>query len=513
MGDVSLEVLSSLTLLMIIFYLWSIGRKSANISRNGWLLIIAGFSLQFLGRLAEVCCDSGLAEKFQGNFFCESLFYGNLPEDFFGGIVGYLLIAVGITKCIPALPGAETLWGEVEKRKNTRKKMSKEKFLFFGLLNSIPDAVFFKNASGAYIGCNQAFSELVDTPPGEVVGKKCGDLYPEEVAELIREQERELFKKKQTITSERWIRYPDGRRVLLQTIKAPLYYETGDLIGLVGVSRDITERQKAEDALLKARLAEDANRAKSEFIATMSHELRTPLNSIIGFSDLLLEGRSGKINERQTRYVNNISCSGKHLLQLINDILDLSKVEAGKTVLEPENFELAKIFKDIEKVFSPLATGKKLSLNFEVDSGISSVCADKMKFKQILYNLISNAVKFTPEGGSIAVSATKAGNMVRVCVKDTGIGIAREEQDSLFQPFKQLDSFFKRRYEGTGLGLFLVKRFVEMHGGNILVESEPGAGSSFIFELPLETSGEEKKGVESRNEDQGKFISVVRALG
>ena len=483
MNNITLKIISAFILLLIIFYLWGVGRKSANISRNGWFLIITGFFLLFADHSVDL---------YEGFLLVEekpvSPLHGTFLKDFLGGLVSYVLIAAGLVKWVTTMASVEKLRAEVEKRKEMQEKLNKERSLLSGSLNSIPDAVFFKDPEGTYLGCNPAFCEFVKKPTEEIVGKKNPDFYSKEVAEFLSAEDKGLFGTGKAITRERWAIRPDGRKVLLQTVKAPLYDETGNFIGLVGVSRDITERQKAEDALLKARLAEDANRAKSEFIATMSHELRTPLNSIIGFSDLLLEGASGKINERQARYVHNISSSGKHLLQLINDILDISKVEAGKTLLDPENFEIAKIFKDIEKVFIPLAAGKKLSLNFEVDSGLRSIRADKMRFKQILYNLISNAVKFTPGGGSIAVSAAKAGDMVRVCVKDTGIGISREDQESLFQPFKQLDSFFKRRYEGTGLGLFLVKRFVEMHGGNILVESEPGAGSSFIFELPLKTA-------------------------
>jgi len=486
MGDTSLEVISSLILLIIIFYLWSIGRKSANISRNGWSLIIAGFFLLFAGHLVNLYEGFRLVEENPVSPLHEIFL-----KDFMGNLVSYVLIAAGLVKWVTTMASVEKLRDEVEKRKEMQEKLNKERSLLSGLLNSIPDAVFFKDPEGTYLGCNPAFCEFVKRPAEEVVGKKNPYFYSKEVADFLSAEDKGLFGTGKAITRERWAIRPDGRKVLLQTVKAPLYNETGNFIGLVGVSRDITERQKAEDALLKARIAEDANRAKSEFIATMSHELRTPLNSIIGFSDLLLEGMSGKLNERQGRYIQNISSSGRHLLQLINDILDLSKVEAGKTVLEPENFELAKIFKDIEKVFGPLAVGKKLSIIFEVDSRISSVRADKMRFKQILYNLISNAVKFTPEGGAITVSAAKAGDMVRICVKDTGIGISREDLDSLFQPFKQLDSFFNRRYEGTGLGLFLVKRFVEMHGGNIQVESVPGTGSAFIFELPFETGEKE----------------------
>jgi PAS domain S-box-containing protein len=504
MGYLSLEIISSATLLMIIFYLWSIGRKNLNVSRNSWLLIISGFVILFVGQLSNL----------YGTFWLPgesplSPLYEIFLKALLGGLVSYVLIAAGIVKWVTTMACVEKLKVEVEKRNEMQENLNKERSLLSGLLNSIPDAVFFKNPEGIYLGCNPAFCEFVKKPYDEVVGKKNADFYSKEVSSFLNTEDKNLFETGKAIIRERWATRPDGRKVLLQTVKAPLYDETGNFIGLVGVSRDITERQKTEDALLKARIAEDANRAKSEFFATMSHELRTPLNSIIGFSDLLLEESFGKLNERQVRYTQNISSSGKHLLQLINDILDYSKVEAGNTSLEPENFELSKIFSDVEKVFSPRASSKKLALNFELGSEINSIYADKMRIKQILYNLISNAIKFTPEGGTITVSAAKKGNMVRISVKDTGIGISREDLESLFQPFKQLDSFFNRRYEGTGLGLFLVKRFVEAHGGNIQVESEPGKGSDFILELPLETGNYVKTGVENLNEEKGKSISSV----
>ncbi|AAM05360.1 sensory transduction histidine kinase [Methanosarcina acetivorans C2A] len=499
--------MSSFTLLIIIFYFWSIGRKSANISRKGWFLIIAGFFLLFAGHLADLYESLRLVGENP-----VSPLHNIFLKAFLGGPVSYVLIAAGLLKWVSTVASVEKLKAEVEKRKEMQEKLSRERSMLSGLLNSIPDAVFFKDPEGTYLGCNPVFCEFVKRPTEGVVGKKNPDFYSKEVASFLNAEDKEIFETGKAIIRERWATRPDGRKVLLQTVKAPLYDETGNFIGLVGVSRDITERQRAEDALLKVRIAEDASQAKSEFIATVSHELKTPLNSIIGFSDLLLEDSSGKLSERQARYINNISISGKHLLQFIDDILDLSKIEAGKTFLEPENFEFTKIFKDIEKVFRPRVSGKKLSLNFEVDSGIKSFYADKMMFKQILYNLISNAVKFTPEEGSITVSAAKIGNMVRICVKDTGIGISREDMDSFFQPFKQPDSFFKRRYERTGLGLFLVKRFVEMHGGNIQAESVPGEGSSFIIELPLKTGNEGIMGVISGNEDKGQFISAVSSL-
>ena len=255
---------------------------------------------------------------------------------------------------------------------------------------------------------------------------------------------------------------------------------------VIGTIEDITERKTAEDALLHAKIvAEAANKSKDEFLATMSHELRTPLTSVIGFSDVLLDETFGSLDEKQARYVNHISDAGKHLLKLINDVLDLSKVEAGKMELQYEIFLISDAINEVQTLISPLAMNKKIRVDVEVDPQCNKISADRTKFKQILYNLASNAIKFTPDTGSLKIYVRRSDGVILVSVTDTGIGISKEDMDKLFHPFKQLNSYLTNEHAGTGLGLALVKKFVELHDGRIWVESKVGEGSTFTFSIPV----------------------------
>ncbi|TGC09395.1 ATP-binding protein [Methanolobus halotolerans] len=264
----------------------------------------------------------------------------------------------------------------------------------------------------------------------------------------------------------------------------PIFDENGNVSLVIEHIRDMTERKRSEQLVIDAKMAaEEANRTKSEFLANMSHELRTPLNSVIGFSEILLDETFGSLNKKQMRHVKNISTSGKHLLSLINDILDLSKIEAGKMDLNLEEFCISSVAGDTITILSPLALKNNVTVRNEISASIT-VRSDKGKIRQIFYNLISNAIKFTPDNGCITVGAEVLNEVVHVIVKDTGIGISPEDVDKLFQPFRQIDSSYIRKYDGTGLGLALVKKLVEMQGGTIQVESEVGRGSKFVFTIP-----------------------------
>jgi signal transduction histidine kinase len=235
----------------------------------------------------------------------------------------------------------------------------------------------------------------------------------------------------------------------------------------------------------KSRQLEVANKHKSEFLANMSHELRTPLNAIIGFSEVLVERMFGKLNEKQEEYLRDIHSSGQHLLSLINDILDLSKVEAGRMELEVSEFDLPAALQNAMTLVRERAQTHGITLKLRVDKKLGSIRADERKVKQIVLNLLSNAVKFTPDGGRVDVDAHLNDASVEVSVKDTGVGIAPEDQAVVFEEFRQVGRSYTSKQEGTGLGLALTRRFVELHGGTIRLESAPGKGSIFTFTLPL----------------------------
>jgi signal transduction histidine kinase len=217
----------------------------------------------------------------------------------------------------------------------------------------------------------------------------------------------------------------------------------------------------------------------------MSHELRTPLNAIIGFSEVLVERMFGELNDKQDEYLKDIYSSGRHLLSLINDILDLAKVEAGRMELEVIRFDLPQAIDNALTLVKGRADAHGISLDVTVDERLGDFAGDERKFKQILLNLLSNAVKFTPEGGRVGVRAVLSDGAVEVSVADTGIGIAAEDQAAVFEEFRQVGTDYARKREGTGLGLSLTKKFVELHGGTIWLKSEVGQGSTFTFTLPV----------------------------
>lgn len=248
----------------------------------------------------------------------------------------------------------------------------------------------------------------------------------------------------------------------------------------------LQERTRMQDQLLEAKeRAEAADRIKSAFLATMSHELRTPLNSIIGFTGLLLQELAGPLNTEQVKQLGMVRNSAQHLLSLISDVLDISKIEAGQLTVVAEPFNLSDVIRGVVQTVRPLAGKKGLKLVLEADVDPVCITGDQRRVEQVLLNLLSNAVKFT-EQGTVKVRSVREGSSCLITVDDTGIGIQPDDLPALFRPFYQIDTGLSRKYEGTGLGLSICKKLVELMGGTIRVVSTPGAGSSFSFTLPVE---------------------------
>jgi signal transduction histidine kinase len=289
-------------------------------------------------------------------------------------------------------------------------------------------------------------------------------------------------------------------------LAVPMVYE-GRLIGCLGVTRNhpgdfpsdtiellgtfatqsalaIQNARLFREIEEKSRQLEVASQHKSEFLANMSHELRTPLNAIIGFSEVLTDRMFGELNEKQEEYSKDIHASGQHLLSLINDILDLSKIEAGRMELELTDFHLPTALDSALTLVRERAGRRSIALHTSIDTQLGQIQADERKIRQVVLNLLSNAIKFTPEGGRIEVQAAPKDGFVEVSVSDTGVGIAPEDQEAVFEEFRQVGTADKK-VEGTGLGLTLCRKFVELHGGKIWVTSQVGAGSTFAFTIPV----------------------------
>lgn len=517
---------------------------------------------------------------------------------------------------------------------SVKRELFQKTALLSGLLRSVPDLVFFKDTDGVFLSCNEMFCRYVGKPVSEIVGKTSHDLFDRNRADFFRSNDKRVLQSGHSYKSVEWIDHADGKKVLLETFKTPLFTEDHELIGVVGVGRDITERKhaeielqekknelfqivngspipafvinkdhdiiywnkacenttgikakdiigtgnswmafynqkrpvladlivdncltdiekaygnkklqpsfveggyqaedyfeaidkwilftaapirdhnndiigaietlqdtsiskQAEQAVLDAKmLAENTSRTKSEFLCNMNHELRTPLNLILGYADLLLAEETGELNEEQKHFAEIIKFAGSRFLDLVDSLIYIAEIEEGKMELDVDMFSLPNLMSDVQRMLSSHALKKGVNLEFEIDPSVTVVYADKSKIKTILHHLISNGIKFTPSGGSVLVNIRKSkNNELHLTVADSGIGISEEDLKLLYNAFVQLDWSLNRKFEGSGLGLSIVKKFVEVQGGSISLESKPGEGSTFEVILPLpssETSG------------------------
>jgi hypothetical protein len=513
---------------------------------------------------------------------------------------------------------------------SVKRELFQKTALLSGLLRSVPDLVFFKDTDGIFLSCNEMFSRYVGKPASEIIGKTSHDIFDRSRADFFRSNDRRVLESGHSYKSVEWIDRADGKRILLETFKTPLFTEEHELIGVVGVGRDITERKRAEielkdkknelfqivngspipafvinkdhdiiywnkacenttgikskdiigtrntwmafydskrpvladlivdnclndiekvygdkklqpsfveggyqaedyfdaigrwilftaapirdhnneiigaietlqdislskqaeQAMLEAKmLAENTSRTKSEFLCNMNHELRTPLNLILGYADLLLAEETGTLNEEQRHFSEIIKFAGSRFLDLVDSLIYIAEIEEGKMELDVDLFSVPNLMSDVKRMLSSQALKKGVSLEFDIHPSVTVVYADKSKIKTILHHLISNGIKFTPSGGTVLVIVRQnQNNELKMIVKDNGIGISEDDQKRLYNAFVQLDWSLNRKFEGSGLGLSIVKKFVEVQGGTISLESKPGEGSTFEVILPLSSS-------------------------
>ncbi len=403
----------------------------------------------------------------------------------------------------------------------TSKELAESKDYVDNIIRSMIDTLIVVTPKGDIKTVNNALINLLGYKEEELIGKPVETIFvSEEEIPFKGIKLEKLIKEGELKDYETNYKAKDGKKIPILLNVSVVKDEDGNINYIDCTAKDVTELKRANEGLKQAKAsAENANRAKSEFLANMSHELRTPLNHIIGFTELIVDKSFGELNEIQEKYLSNVLQSGRYLLSLINDILDLSKVEEGKLDLEPSDVNLKTLLENSLVIVKDKAMKHSINLSLNQDNIPETVRADERKLKQITYNLLSNAVKSTPDGGEVCLSARmvdcmvrtdprggglvdlriikdrvegdeaegwKPGKCIEFSVSDTGIGIRKEYQQLIFDRFEQADGTSSSMCKGAGLGLYLAKRFVELHGGRIWVESAgEGQGSRFVFTIPM----------------------------
>lgn len=376
----------------------------------------------------------------------------------------------------------------VSEREKVKQALETEKSLFRYLIDSIPDLIFFKDKEGFFLGCNKAFEEYSGRKEHEFKGKTEYDFFTKEQADQYSKTDAEILKLRESKRNFEWLTYPDGRKVLFDTLKTLFFDSNGNSLGFIGISRDITAIQETQHKLTLAKeKAEESDKLKTAFLANMSHEIRTPMNAIIGFSDLMTDDNLS--SSEKTEYTSHIKKAGESLMNLISDIIDIAKIEAGQLQINKSVCNLDELLNDIIGTYTEakIKAGKR-SLNIRLfkQSGINgiTIITDPFRLKQVLTNLIGNSMKFTERGFIEFGYSLNDNQTIEFVVRDTGIGIPLNKQQDIFHRFSQVDSSNTRKYGGTGLGLTISKNIIEIMGGKIWLQSEPGIGSTFYFTLP-----------------------------
>jgi hypothetical protein len=368
---------------------------------------------------------------------------------------------------------------DITEAKKSQKLLKESEKKYRTYVDNSPHPIFVADASGRYLDLNQAACALTGYSREELLSMNIADLCAPEYLEGAGMHFGTVLNQGKASGEFQFLK-KDGTRFYMQVEAVKLNENT-----FLGLCVETTECKMAEKLLIEAKLlAEDASKSKSEFVANISHELRTPLNIVIGYSDLLLSGTGGELNEKQTKFASNIKDAGSNLLEIVNSLIYIAEIEGGNSEFEITKFNLTPLIAGMEKITSLIASKRGISIEFEIETGIDTITADESKFKVILHQLIGNSIKFTPNNGSVKVSINQDDNNLCVHVRDNGIGIPEEKQAQLFDPFVQLEWSHARKYGGVGIGLALAKGLVEMHGGNISLESKVGEGSTFTFTIP-----------------------------
>ncbi len=371
-----------------------------------------------------------------------------------------------------------------------QQELTRERNLLRVLIDHFPDLIYVKDRQSRFMVGNLAVAQLMGTAPDDLVGKTDFDFYPRETALPYFEDEQRIIETGEPLINreEHSLDQQAGKSGWLLTTKVPYTDHLGEIVGIVGIGRDVTDLKEAQIALVQAKSeAESASRAKSAFLANMSHELRTPLNAIIGYSELLKEDCEDLGYTDFILDIEKIRVAGTHLLSLINDILDFSKIEAGKMELNLEEFDVGSMLVAVESTVRPLIEKNSNTLHIEIDENLGAMVADVTKVRQVILNLLSNAAKFT-EHGQITLDVSEGTehgvDYIRFDVRDTGVGMTPEQVARIFSEFTQADASTTRKFGGTGLGLAISRRFCQMMGGTIDAESTFGVGSTFTVQLP-----------------------------